>query len=540
MSAAVVDRHGNLQASLVPSDGVPAPGDVIAGKYVVEGLLGVGGMGIVVAARHRALGTPVAIKLLIAADEQFQGEAKVRLIREARAAAALTSDAFVRVYDVDEDTRGRPFIVMERLEGADLGETLQFRGTLSVAEAAAVVVQACRAIAEAHRVGIVHRDLKPSNLFVTRRGDGSAQIKVLDFGIAKSLRPEELGQQTLTGTRTALGSPAYMSPEQVRDPRKVDARTDVWSLGLILYELLTGRVAFSASTLPGVCAAIVADAPAAPSQLRPELPLELDAVVLACLEKERERRLQSADDLRLRLAPFAAETLEFARLLPVSALPHTLALPGSPEEFAAPSVESEPAPLPRSVPPAVLGRHVVSHERTLQSAAPTEPLLAVATLAEGTTPLAPAVHRRRRIALAGLILLVLGGVAVGALFLYRAPAQVEARADAPASSSERGLAPAGADESSISPSGADEATAAADPSRGQKSSTSSSGADESTPPGKALARPPSTPSPARGVANRTTPASAASFAAPKRVRPSRSPAGVQSASTSPVDIRLSR
>ena len=186
---------------------VPSVGALIAGKYRVEGQLGSGGMGVVLSARNEALGQRVAIKFLVVGDEQYRVQAAERLLREARAAAALRGEHVVRIYDVGEHEPGTPFIVMEHLEGEDLGKILGRVGKLAVSDAAALIAQACRAVAEAHAVGIVHRDLKPSNLFVVRHPDGTATVKVVDFGIAKSIRRNPIiGEQTLTNARSKSAS----------------------------------------------------------------------------------------------------------------------------------------------------------------------------------------------------------------------------------------------------------------------------------------------------------------------------------------------
>jgi len=228
-------------------------GDVIAQKYRVEGIVGRGGMGVVVSARHVQLGQTVAIKLLtLPPDEDRRDEAIARFLNEAQAAAKLRGDHVVRIYDVGQLESGLPFMVMELLSGSDLGSMLDARGALPEAEAVDYVLQACAGVAEAHQMGIVHRDLKPSNLFVTRRSDGLPLLKVLDFGISKQLGDPSSGEElpTFTNTRTLMGSPNYMSPEQVRDARRVDARADIWALGIILQELITDAPVFRGESFP--------------------------------------------------------------------------------------------------------------------------------------------------------------------------------------------------------------------------------------------------------------------------------------------------
>ena len=233
-------------------------------------------------------------------------EAVERFQREARVAAKVTSEHVARVHDVGALPLGEPFIVMEYLDGVDLRGLLD-RGPLPVAEACEIALQACEALAQVHAAGIVHRDLKPSNLFITRRPDGSACVKLLDFGISKFGWDGERGTDpALTATATIMGSPSYMSPEQLKSTKEVDARTDVWSLGAVLYEALAGRPAFRGETVPQVCAMIASDTPPSLASLRPEVPERLDQAVLACLEKDPDRRARLVDLART-LVSFAPE-----------------------------------------------------------------------------------------------------------------------------------------------------------------------------------------------------------------------------------------
>jgi serine/threonine-protein kinase len=288
------------------SVGAPvSEGEVLAGKYRVERVLGEGGMGIVVAAQHVQLGQRVAIKFLLP-QACLMPEAVERFIREARASVQIRSEHVARVSDVGTLETGSPYMVMEYLQGSDLSAVLRSRHRLQPLEATDYLLQACEAIAEAHSLGIVHRDLKPANLFLTRRADGSSLVKVLDFGISK-INPVGGGASSggVTATTAVMGSPLYMSPEQVRSSKSVDARTDVWSLGVILHELLTGRTAFEADTLPAVLAAVVADAPAPLRAHLPDAPVELERVIQRCLEKDLTQRYQSVADLANALLPFA-------------------------------------------------------------------------------------------------------------------------------------------------------------------------------------------------------------------------------------------
>ncbi len=281
-------------------------GEIIAGKYEVERVLGQGGMGVVVSAHHIALQQKVAIKLLLPTSMGIPGAAP-RFLREARSAVAIQSEHVARVLDVGTLDSGQPFMVMEYLTGSDLGAVLRKTGRLPMSEAVDYVLQACEAIAEAHARGIVHRDLKPDNIFLTRRADGSSLVKILDFGLSKPAMEETDGSATpsLTGANMVAGSPQYMSPEQVRSLKNVDHRTDIWSLGVLLYELLTGQRPFEADTIAGVFAKIAADAPLRPRTLRPEMPPSLETVVMRCLEKDIPLRIQDVPALATALLPFA-------------------------------------------------------------------------------------------------------------------------------------------------------------------------------------------------------------------------------------------
>jgi serine/threonine protein kinase len=271
----------------------PVPGTVVDGKYRVEKILGEGGMGLVVSAVHLGLEQDVAIKFLL--PEAMRNKVAVeRFLREAKVAAKVRSEHVARVHDVGTlEEGGVPYIVMEHLEGLDLGQLIDREGALPIEEACEIALQACEALTEVHAAGIVHRDLKPSNLFVTRKVDGSPSVKLLDFGISKltTLGGDEPGlDPALTQTATIMGSPSYMSPEQLKSTKEVDHRADVWSLGAVLYEAITGKPAFRGESLPQVCAMIASEDPALPSTRRDGLPIELERAVLRCLVKDPESR----------------------------------------------------------------------------------------------------------------------------------------------------------------------------------------------------------------------------------------------------------
>ncbi|MCL2449149.1 MAG: serine/threonine protein kinase [Polyangiaceae bacterium] len=279
------------------------PGDVLAGKYRVERVIGVGGMGIVVAARHEQLDQLVAIKL-VRQEALSTGDAAERFMREARAAAKLKSEHVAKVLDVGTLDTGAPFMVMELLDGTDLASVLESYGPIPFEMAACLVAQACEAVAEAHACGIIHRDLKPHNLFLTWSAGGTPKIKVLDFGVSKAVGRMSSGGGSLTGTRAMLGSPLYMAPEQMRSSRDVDARADVWALGVVLFELLTRRWPFEAETMPELCLKVVSDPPISLAALRPETPAALIAIVERCLEKTPARRYANARELAEALEQF--------------------------------------------------------------------------------------------------------------------------------------------------------------------------------------------------------------------------------------------
>ncbi|MEA2747179.1 MAG: eukaryotic-like serine/threonine-protein kinase [Myxococcales bacterium] len=327
-----------------------APGDVIAGKYRILGPLGAGGMAFVFAATHERLGHKVAIKFL-SADPRDVAAAE-RFAREAHIVAELTSEQVPGVIDLGTLPDGTSYMVMEFLEGHDFEEVLAKRRRLPAGEAVDYILQACVGVAEAHSRGIVHRDIKPGNLFLTQRHDGSPLVKILDFGISKRV----VGADTrLTQTGSSFGSPLYMSPEQLRDAKSVDARTDIWALGMVLYELIAGVAAFESETLHEAIAKIAAD-PHLPLRSRiPEVTPELDAVISRCLAKRREERPQSIPDLARALAAFASASAA-ATYLPrvcgsLERIPASVPATRMPSSTAQATAQSTAPSVPPSIPP---------------------------------------------------------------------------------------------------------------------------------------------------------------------------------------------
>jgi serine/threonine-protein kinase len=292
------ERDPSRSASYAAAVTSIEPGQVLAGKFQIERVLGKGGMGVVVAAQHLQLGQLVALKFLLP-EALRNPEVTERFLREARAAVRLKSEHVGRVIDVGTLDTGAPYLVMEYLEGQDLDSFRKAHARLPVAQAVSFVLQAAEAIAEAHAIGIVHRDLKPANLFLTVRADGSPSVKVLDFGIAKAT--EGTDDFSLTKTAAVMGSPAYMSPEQLRSARDVDARADIWAIGVILHELVQGAPPFEAETITELTLKVAMDPTPA---LSVTVPAGFADVVARCLEKDPDRRYATVAELAAALAPF--------------------------------------------------------------------------------------------------------------------------------------------------------------------------------------------------------------------------------------------
>jgi serine/threonine-protein kinase len=302
-----LDRPGTRHLSTPPSKGeAPHPafavGQVVAEKFVIQRVIGDGGLAVVLAAKHLALDQVVAIKCLrpSAMEKSVVVE---RFLREARLAAKISSDHVVRVFDVGRTAEGIPFMVMELLDGIDLRRTVE-TGPLPFAEAVDYVLQACEALAEAHVAGIVHRDLKPENLFLAKRAAGSSIVKVLDFGISKYVPMTHDPNALRTQPAQFFGTPLYMSPEQLRSPTEVDARTDIWALGVTLFELVTGRLPFFAENLPQLCTVIASGRHLSLRQFRPDAPQNIELVIDKCLAKDPAERFQNVAELANELSLF--------------------------------------------------------------------------------------------------------------------------------------------------------------------------------------------------------------------------------------------
>jgi serine/threonine protein kinase len=330
--------HGAPRRSM----SLPCTGDRIGDKYVITNHLGEGGMGIVFEALHVRLRQPVALKFLKPAALAFP-ESVTRFEREARATGQLRGPHVAHVLDVDVDSQGLPYIVMELLSGRDLDAEMQLRpGPFPVSEAVHYVVQACAGMAEAHALGIVHRDLKPSNLFLAENDEGTRTLKILDFGISKMMQVPS----NVTSTCVSMGTPLYMSPEQVRSSKYVDQRTDVWSLGVMLYELLAGVPPFT-GTATACIAAIIADDVPPLSALRADLPAGLEAAVAKALQKDADLRYCDVHAFAEALAPFAVgPTPTFTKVV---SRPSYSAVPDEAQPLMSLRPVTHPRPLPAPV-----------------------------------------------------------------------------------------------------------------------------------------------------------------------------------------------
>lgn len=368
-------------------------GDVVAGKYVVERTLGMGGMGQVLAAKHVKLGTKVAIKVVhpeLAADHQ----AVARFLREAQTMARLSSEHLVRVHDVGELPGGVPYMIMDYLEGKDLSALLVERGPLPVALALDYVRQACDALAEAHAAGIIHRDVKPQNLFLVRRASGVESVRVLDFGLAKAVTLN--ASQQLTQLGDVMGTAQYMAPEQLRSGEKVDARTDVWGLGATLFRLLTRQYPFQETNAALAAAAALTRLPVPVESIRPDLPPLVAALVNRCLSKDPAGRFQSATEL--------AFAIEQARMMMAGLRSSQAFVPATPSHAFVPATPSQSFVPVRAAPP--------------PPASSQAPISGGNASSPSNAPL--------YVSIALLTFLLFGGLVASVLFVKRKPAPVVA------------------------------------------------------------------------------------------------------------------
>ena len=373
-----------VAASTLPTAPVKE-GEVLAAKYRVEQVIGVGGMGVVVSAMHLELDKRVALKFLLP-QAQESDELIGRFMREARASVKLKGEHVAHTLDVGRMDDGRAYIVMEYLEGRDLGQEIKASAgqPFPVAEGVSWILQACEGLAEAHALGIVHRDLKPANLFLQRgdprgeaRGNGEARggdprgdpsfVKVLDFGIAKSINPSSSDYLSLTKTEMLLGSPLYMAPEQMRSSKYVDERSDIWSLGAVAYEVLTGHVPFEADTLLDLCFRVAQEECLPLTAHRPDVPAALSDAIMRCLEKEPDRRWRNVGELAAALEPFGPESMKgtAARTASTLAAGDPKARPRAAESFV-------PAPAGKAITRSGTRTVVRQDEQAITGSAPTE------------------------------------------------------------------------------------------------------------------------------------------------------------------------
>jgi serine/threonine protein kinase len=325
-------------------------GQVLAGKFRIERMIGEGGMGVVAEATHLGLDERVALKFLRREVMQMP-DVVARFDREARAAVKLKSEHVARISDVGKTDDGIPFMVMELLAGKDLAQMLTEGGPLPIAEAVEYVIQACEGLGEAHARGIVHRDIKPENLFVVHRPEMWNLVKVLDFGISKAVLvgPSSVNMAS-SNTSSIMGSPYYMSPEQLRSTRTVDHRADIWSLGVVLFELLTGKTIFDETHQFTELVAEILEAPHRKlCTLRPDAPIALQIVVDRCLEKDRAKRFQNVAELAVALLPFAPRRARITAERTTS-ITRAAGLITDPSFQMPPSVYPPPAPSSDSYP----------------------------------------------------------------------------------------------------------------------------------------------------------------------------------------------
>jgi serine/threonine protein kinase len=307
MPATPNDARPRSEATQDAGDRLPSAfseGSIVDGKYAIEATIAEGGLGVIVRATHLGLGQNVAIKYL--KPRALANAAVVeRFEREARLSVQIASEHVVHVQDVGNLGEAGPYIVMEYLVGRDLGSIVE-EGPLPIVRAVDYVLQACDALAEAHALRIVHRDIKPENMFLAQRPSNTAILKIIDFGISKA--PPKRGERGSwaheTGRHERFGTPLYMSPEQLRSPADVDQRADIWGLGAVLFELVTGEAVFDAIDMPELCANILGGEPKSLRALVPDAPEALERAILKCLQKDRELRFRNVAELAQELEPF--------------------------------------------------------------------------------------------------------------------------------------------------------------------------------------------------------------------------------------------
>jgi eukaryotic-like serine/threonine-protein kinase len=415
-----LDLYVPEDSNLRPED--YAVGKVLSGKFRVERVIGVGSMGVVLAATHLELDEKVAIKFIRSEVQKLPGVMS-RFAREAKAAVRLKSEHIAQVLDVGVADGVGPYIVMEYMEGQDLAEILDREGPLEIRRAVHYVMQACEALAVAHANGITHRDIKPENLFVTRQGDREL-VKLLDFGISKAaLTGRVFGDELSDGDNACLlGTPLYMSPEQIRATDEVGHQSDIWSLGAVLYELITGRSAFVADSVAQVWNRILETRPGPLAHYCPHAPAELQVVIDRCLEKDPSRRYQNVADLAAALQAFAP-----SRARPYAQRASSILGRATDSGFPAPAQSLHPI---SSLAPSPLRQSVRLAPHVPGSGRPRRPSVGLFMLADNSTapvssrqswavPAPPPSKRRALLALAAGAAVVLAGL----FALPRAPKQ---------------------------------------------------------------------------------------------------------------------
>ncbi len=418
-----------MQPPFSVSFAYPQAGEVLDGKYRVERVLGEGGMGAVAKATHLLRRAPVALKFISGAVLSMPGAIE-RFVNEGVAASQIDSDHVVKVFDVGRLPSGAPYLVMEFLDGFDLGQLLEREGpTMPVPRAVHFTVQVLRALQTAHAAGIVHRDMKPSNVFVVERDGERDFVKLVDFGISKVRAADDGKSGQLTRTNSALGTPLYMSPEQARSPRDVDHRTDLYSTGAILYEMLAGRTPYTCESgeFTEILFKIFTTEPEPITNLRPDLPEGLAGVVHRALAREREGRFDSAADMAEALAPFADErtatVLARVRSGRRSQLPNT------------PSLLPSLSPPQHSLTPVDESSRVNQSEATARTFATTQPPPRPPSTEVGVAREATPTPPREKSGRNGIALGIVAAAAVavgGAMFVRAQGRHVEAPADSAA------------------------------------------------------------------------------------------------------------